>query len=123
MRIIEDWLSIPCAWCREIIDFQAYHYFRSPDLQFSGIRHRVFALLGGRISDQQMNALRSNFIAFNLNLSSEDTYIFICREDDKVLGDCVGVVFTCSPECKDQFDLNVMNVINDKIVENGVLLK
>lgn len=120
MRIIENWTSIPCSWCRKIIDFVSYHDFGEPDLQISGINRRVLSYLGGNLSDQQRSLWRKKFVTIDLNLPTGETYIFFDDfTGDKVMEDAIGLILTCSPDCKDQFDLSTMNAINDYLTKKG----
>jgi hypothetical protein len=117
MRIIKDCLSIPCAWCRKTIDFVKHHYSGYPQLQISGAKPEVLNILGISIEGQQVKSLHSNFIAVTSDLSKDEIYIFLPPPVGEPFKDCIGVIFTCSEECKDYFDLSVMNFVNDKMAK------
>lgn len=92
-----------------------YHHYGYPNLQISGVKSNVLNILGINITAQQVKSLCSNFIAITSDLLKDEIYVFVSPPNKELSEDCIGVVFSCSEECKDYFDLYVMNLIHDKL--------
>jgi hypothetical protein len=117
MEIIEDWTTIQCPWCHEVIDFVEYYQFGKPELTGIGLTPERILQWEIDLSIESLEPLYNNFLAVNSKLLNQILQIFVLRPEARLRKEDYYHIFIHFPDCLDYFTLNVMNVLNDKIIE------
>ncbi len=117
MEIIEDWTMIRCPWCHEVIDFVEYHLLGKPWLTVIGLTPDKILQWDIDLPIKPLEPLYGSFHAVRSKLLNQELQIFVPPPKARLRKEEYYQIFVHVPDCLDYFTLDVMNVLNDKIIE------